>query len=55
MTDASTPIAARFGSGQAVRRLEDGALLQGQGRYTDDAEAYFTIWEEGAAKYYLTE
>lgn len=26
-----------------------------QGRYTDDAEAYFTIWEEGAAKYYLTE
>ena len=36
MTDASTPIAARFGSGQAVRRLEDDALLQGQGRYTDD-------------------
>ena len=26
-----------------------------QGRYTDDAEAYFTIWKEGAAKYYLTE
>ena len=26
-----------------------------QGRYADDAEAYFTIWEEGAAKYYLTE
>ena len=36
MTNASTPIAARFGSGQAVRRLEDDALLQGQGRYTDD-------------------
>ena len=36
MTDASTPIAARFGSGQAVRRLEDDALLQGQGRYADD-------------------
>ena len=36
MTDASTPIAARFGSGQAVRRLEDDALLQGRGRYTDD-------------------
>ncbi|MFO1180611.1 xanthine dehydrogenase family protein molybdopterin-binding subunit [Ottowia sp.] len=36
MTDASTPVAARFGSGQAVRRLEDDALLQGRGRYTDD-------------------
>ena len=29
-------IAARFGSGQAVRRIEDPALVQGQGRYTDD-------------------
>lgn len=28
--------AARFGSGQAVLRLEDEALLKGQGRYTDD-------------------
>lgn len=27
---------ARFGSGQAVRRLEDDALLTGQGQYTDD-------------------
>lgn len=27
---------ARFGSGQAVRRLEDDSLLRGQGRYTDD-------------------
>ncbi len=26
----------RFGSGQAVRRLEDDALLAGAGRYTDD-------------------
>jgi len=26
----------RFGSGQAVHRLEDEALLQGRGRYTDD-------------------
>ncbi len=26
----------RYGSGQAVRRLEDDALLRGQGRYTDD-------------------
>ena len=27
---------ARFGSGQAVRRLEDDALLAGRGRFTDD-------------------
>ena len=26
----------RFGSGHAVRRIEDPALVQGQGRYTDD-------------------
>lgn len=26
-----------------------------QGRYADDAAAYFTIWEEGAAKYYLND
>ena len=26
----------RFGSGKAVRRLEDPALVRGQGRYTDD-------------------
>ena len=26
----------KFGSGQAVRRIEDPALVQGQGRYTDD-------------------
>ncbi|MBP6647062.1 MAG: xanthine dehydrogenase family protein [Burkholderiaceae bacterium] len=26
----------RFGSGHAVRRVEDDALLKGQGRYTDD-------------------
>ena len=29
-------LAARFGSGQAVRRIEDPALVQGLGRYTDD-------------------
>ncbi len=28
--------AGRFGSGHAVRRVEDPALVQGQGRYTDD-------------------
>ena len=27
---------ARFGSGQSVRRIEDPALVTGQGRYTDD-------------------
>ncbi len=29
-------IAARFGSGQAVRRLEDDSLLAGRGRFADD-------------------
>jgi carbon-monoxide dehydrogenase large subunit len=29
-------IAARFGSGQAVRRLEDDTLLAGRGRFADD-------------------
>jgi aerobic carbon-monoxide dehydrogenase large subunit len=31
-----TGIATRFGSGHAVRRIEDDVLLKGQGRYTDD-------------------
>ena len=30
---------ARFGSGQAVRRVEDEALLKGQGRFADDVGA----------------
>ena len=34
--DISSPL--RFGSGQAVRRLEDQALLSGSGRYTDDVQ-----------------
>lgn len=34
MTTESNP--TRFGSGQAVRRLEDESLLAGAGRYTDD-------------------
>jgi carbon-monoxide dehydrogenase large subunit len=29
-------IATRFGSGQAVRRVEDDALLRGRGKFTDD-------------------
>jgi carbon-monoxide dehydrogenase large subunit len=32
----STDIAQRFGSGQAVRRIEDDGLLKGAGQYTDD-------------------
>lgn len=31
-----TGIATRFGSGHAVRRIEDEVLLKGQGRYADD-------------------
>ncbi len=34
--DASPETAARFGSGQAVRRLEDDGLLKGVGQYTAD-------------------
>ncbi len=32
----TTSIAARFGSGQTVRRIEDPALVQGLGQFTDD-------------------
>ena len=36
-THQTPPIVApRFGSGQAVRRLEDDALLAGRGQFTDD-------------------
>ncbi|MGE4240123.1 xanthine dehydrogenase family protein molybdopterin-binding subunit [Ramlibacter sp.] len=33
----SQDIPARYGSGAAVRRIEDDVLLKGQGQYTDDA------------------
>ncbi|MEO7009081.1 MAG: xanthine dehydrogenase family protein molybdopterin-binding subunit, partial [Caldimonas sp.] len=36
---SSTIEAGRFGSGHAVHRIEDAALLAGQGRYTDDVSA----------------
>ena len=36
MSQAPESIARRFGSGQAVLRQEDDALLQGRGRYVDD-------------------
>jgi carbon-monoxide dehydrogenase large subunit len=35
-TLTTEPNPTRFGSGQAVRRLEDESLLSGAGRYTDD-------------------
>ena len=31
-----TPLAARFGSGQAVKRVEDATLLVGRGLFTDN-------------------
>ena len=36
---SSTLDAGRFGSGQAVQRIEDPALLKGAGRFTDDVPA----------------
>ena len=35
-TPASTAEFAKFGSGHVLRRVEDPALLRGQGRFTDD-------------------
>jgi carbon-monoxide dehydrogenase large subunit len=35
---AADNIAARYGSGQNLRRVEDPALVQGQGRFTDDVQ-----------------
>jgi carbon-monoxide dehydrogenase large subunit len=34
--DVGMNAAGRFGSGQSIRRVEDPALVQGQGRFTDD-------------------
>jgi carbon-monoxide dehydrogenase large subunit len=36
--------AMRFGSGAAVRRVEDPALVQGQGRFTDDVTLPGQAW-----------
>ena len=36
MSNDTLAIAPRFGSGQAVRRIEDEGLLKGSGQYTDD-------------------
>ena len=38
MTESTSPIATRFGSGRSVQRVEDAALLQGRGHYVDDLE-----------------
>ena len=42
MTEGSH--ALRFGSGAAVRRVEDPALVQGQGRFTDDVTLPGQTW-----------
>ncbi|MBU2410127.1 MAG: xanthine dehydrogenase family protein molybdopterin-binding subunit, partial [Gammaproteobacteria bacterium] len=42
MTTQNNP--ARFGSGQAVRRVEDESLLAGAGRYTDDVSLPGQTW-----------
>ena len=36
MSEAAAGGAMRFGSGQAVRRVEDASLLLGKGQFTDD-------------------
>ncbi|QEA14117.1 xanthine dehydrogenase family protein molybdopterin-binding subunit [Comamonas flocculans] len=36
MTEASDSVATRFGSGRAVQRMEDAALLKGRGRYVQN-------------------
>jgi carbon-monoxide dehydrogenase large subunit len=38
------PIAARFGSGQSVRRVEDHTLVQGEGLYAGDAVMPGMTW-----------
>ena len=36
LTNSAQINSTRFGSGQAVRRLEDDVLLAGAGQFTDD-------------------
>ena len=43
MSEAAAGGAMRFGSGQAVRRVEDASLLLGQGQFTDDMAAPGTL------------
>ena len=37
-------VAQRFGSGQSVRRIEDPALVAGQGRFADDLSLPGQAW-----------
>jgi carbon-monoxide dehydrogenase large subunit len=41
---SSEAIPARFGSGQAVQRIEDDGLLRGEGKYTDDVAMPKQTW-----------
>ena len=40
----NAPVAQRFGSGQAVRRIEDPALVAGKGQFTDDVTLPGQTW-----------
>ena len=41
---SATPETLRFGSGAAVRRVEDPALVRGEGRFTDDVTLPGQTW-----------
>lgn len=43
----------KFEAGVKIRTI--GFRAYCQGRYVEDAATYYTIWEEGAIKHYLTE
>ena len=44
MTSAIDPARLRFGIGQPARRVEDAALLRGEGRYADDERLPGQLW-----------
>lgn len=44
MTATVDPTRLKFGVGQPVRRVEDAALLRGEGRYTDDLRRPGQLW-----------
>lgn len=44
MTSAIDPTRMKFGVGQPVRRVEDVALLRGEGRYADDMRLDGQLW-----------
>ena len=47
MSESAAGGVMRFGSGQAVRRVEDASLLIGQGQFTDDMADADTRIESG--------